>query len=152
MSKQIRGLICAILMLWSTSGHSESLFGTPVSIGMHIGTVHIPSYELNGFNPGVYVRTDKNFLAGAYYNSYRRPTVYVAWQSPELLRTSLVGGVATGYKQGEVLQIGMGLSALGGLSLRLFNANSATGRLLYIPRLQPGGIELYHFTLEWSFK
>lgn len=68
-----------------------------ISIGLHIHSHHWreqPDY--NNSNVGVYVRAD-NWQLGTYYNTYRKPTVYLGYAMKIAPHTDLLLGGATGY-------------------------------------------------------
>lgn len=69
----------------------------PVTVGVHIGSVHLPARYFNNVNPGLYVRQG-DWQAGVYRNSYRHTTAYVARAWPITERLELATGVATGYR------------------------------------------------------
>jgi hypothetical protein len=73
-----------------------------LTLGLHLGTIHLNTPQhLNGINPGAYLRTEHSLQVGAYVNSVRRPTLYLA-QSLEVVRgVDLVVGLATGYRRRE---------------------------------------------------
>lgn len=80
-------------------------FLTPVVIGLHLVSVHLPAEPWqNNVNPGVYVRSASGLTVGAYRNTLSRPSIYIA-QSFELapeglapLRFALTVGVVSGYR------------------------------------------------------
>jgi len=71
-------------------------------LGLHLGTWHAaPGF--NGVNPGGQVRCD-NLVAGAYYNSYRKPSAYLGYNWPRVVGpVDLTIVAATGYPKAPVL-------------------------------------------------
>lgn len=67
------------------------------TVGLHVGSAHLPDRGQNNVNPGIYVR-EGGWQVGSYLNSYRKRTVYVAyaWQLGE--GYELFTGGATGYR------------------------------------------------------
>ena len=78
-----------------------------LTIGMHIATVHIPHRDYqNDINPGMYVQhTETGLTVGAYHNTLRRTSVYVAkvFNTGKLfgMQTNVMLGGITGYKRIE---------------------------------------------------
>jgi len=83
-------------------------------LSKHIGVTE----EVNEINPGIglsYFTSEKCELrGGGYYNSYKRPTFYLTanyipfsadWKDFNF-NFGIAGGVATGYKDGEILIFG----------------------------------------------
>lgn len=68
------------------------------AIGLHLGSVHIPSKDYNDYNPGLYIKTENNLVFGGYYNSIRRPSFY-AGKHFEYKHFSLTVGAITGYNK-----------------------------------------------------
>lgn len=66
-----------------------------VSIGLHLGSAHVPQHQQNNVNPGLYLRVDDNQV-GFYRNSYGRTTVYAGHSFP-VGPVELMVGVASGY-------------------------------------------------------
>lgn len=70
--------------------------------GIHIGTLHVGARQkTNDFNPGLYMRSGR-WQAGAYWNSERRGSLYVAYHFPLSQRVSLSTGLVTGYARSTV--------------------------------------------------
>jgi hypothetical protein len=69
-----------------------------LAIGMHIATAHHNEGKLNGINPGAYVHCDY-VVAGAYINSLRSPSMYVAATYPLAYRIEAVVGLVSGYSK-----------------------------------------------------
>jgi hypothetical protein len=67
------------------------------TVGLHLGSVHLPSYSWqNDVNPGAYIRID-GWTAGAYYNTYKRPSVYAGYTFVNGPFSVTVGAVS-GYR------------------------------------------------------
>lgn len=77
------------------------------AVGLHLGSHHWTDEPRNNVNPGIYVRTPSGLIAGAYRNSYWRPTVYAgwSWQLAEARGWSLDLSIAaaTGYQRASVI-------------------------------------------------
>src|SRR5438045_253932 len=50
-----------------------------VTVGLHLASVHLPKRDFNNTNPGLYVRTDGGWTAGAYRNSLNRTSAYAGY-------------------------------------------------------------------------
>jgi hypothetical protein len=74
--------------------------GEEVTIGAHLVSTHIPaqSYQ-NNFNPGFYLRMNSGLTIGAYYNTLKRSSYYLAWTTPEFAYMSVTMGVVSGYQK-----------------------------------------------------
>lgn len=69
------------------------------TVGLNIGSVHLPAdSHLNNWNPGAYVITDSKVMIGAYYNSWKRPSVLVAYDV-QYGPFDLFVGVVSGYQR-----------------------------------------------------
>lgn len=79
-----------------TCAHAE-----PLTVGLHVGSVHFPAKGQNNVNPGLYVRTG-DWTIGAYHNSYRETTAYAAHKLTTLGPFDVVGGIAYGYQRHSV--------------------------------------------------
>ena len=87
------------------------------TIGVHLVSWHSNPDACRGYingpcnntNPGLYVRTSGGWVAGGYYNSVERPTVYVgrSWTLAERGRASLdvAALAATGYPAAPVIPL-----------------------------------------------
>lgn len=74
-----------------------SIFQAAV-LGVHLLSAHVPAHgDQNNLNLGAYVRGESGWEVGGYYNTYKRPTVYVAKHFPLIAGVSVVVGGATGY-------------------------------------------------------
>jgi hypothetical protein len=120
-------------------------------VGLHIGSHHIPNEGVNNTNPGVYAQLSNGLLAGTYRNSYNRRTNYVGWQTPELLRLSVVGALATGYTAEQAPRVGS-LSLIGGIHYRAVTIDSLSFNVLWVPRVQGGTHDVLHLTASWRFR
>jgi hypothetical protein len=69
----------------------------PIVLGLHLSSVHFPVHAQNNVNLGIYARVD-GWQVGAYYNSIRRPTVYLA-HTWEWGPWSLAAGLGSGYQE-----------------------------------------------------
>jgi hypothetical protein len=74
----------------------------PTAFGFHVVSVHSTPIDVtagrpwNNSNPGVYARWDR-WVAGTYYNSIRRHSVYAGYAYPLFENLDIVVGVVTGY-------------------------------------------------------
>lgn len=66
------------------------------TIGLHLGSMHFPAKDFNNVNPGIYIKTENNYVAGGYYNSIRKPSFYLGKNFEYKMFSLTVGGV-TGY-------------------------------------------------------
>lgn len=70
------------------------------TMGLHVGTIHLPNDGYCNANPGLYYRTDGGWQVGVYRNSICRASFYAgkAWETDgEGLRFGAFLGAATGY-------------------------------------------------------
>lgn len=70
-------------------------------IGLHLGGQHYPQKEQNNVNPGVYIRSDDGWTAGAYHNSHRKLSAYAGrtWDRDFYgMRPAVTAGLITGYR------------------------------------------------------
>ncbi len=65
------------------------------TLGFHIGSWHDRG-GLNNVNPGIYYKTDGNFVVGTYRNSFKVQSSYLGYVIDEGPFALIVGGV-TGY-------------------------------------------------------
>jgi hypothetical protein len=87
----------ALLVLFIGLGVAKCAHADPVTIGVHVGSMHVPAREFNNVNPGLYVRAS-DWQIGAYRNSYRKRTAYLvyAWELGD--GYEMFTGGATGYR------------------------------------------------------
>ena len=118
-------------------------------VGLHLGSQHFPAKDRNNVNPGVYVMHE-GWTAGAYYNSFHKPTVYggYTWSlaKGEWLRLDVTTAVATGYREetGQTLRpIILPSIAFGPEEFRM--------RVSYGARVKKSSTALVHFSVERSF-
>lgn len=118
------------------------LTATVVAVGLHIGSYH-EKPGFNNVNPGIYARTSGDQIVGVYYNSLKRPTVYVV-QDFHLIklgpvRSSVALGVATGYYWPVIPMAAAGVSV-------------GPAHISFIPKVK--GVNkgaVFHLSTEWSF-
>lgn len=121
------------------------MFSTILAIGVHLGTAHSNmdvGYRPNDVNPGVYVESTSNYIAGVYYNSDRKSTVYVG-KALHYGQASVMIGVATGYNKPLVPAI-----------IPAYNvplAKDFSGKIWYVPKVDTGA-EAVHFSIELRYK
>lgn len=114
MHKTILTLAILALAIGSTAQAGEPT----VTLDINVGSYHTQSWarrELNQRNPGIGMtyHLDRSFAisGGAYWNSYRRPTVYALAQWTPLqfgavgdwhIDAGIAAGLATGYRRNEI--------------------------------------------------
>lgn len=111
------------------------------TIGLHIGSRHIPEKNYNNANPGIYYRTDAGWTAGIYRNSLDRTSVYAGytWKFGMLdVTTALVTGY---FNDVQPLLVP---------SISLFTYRGITPRVAYIPRVEKKiGSHVLHLMVEF---
>jgi hypothetical protein len=118
------------------------------AIGLHVGSAHFDSdiEGLNPVNPGIYVELDNGWLAGGYYNSLRRTSLYAGYQfkGPFIgpVQPALTVGVITGYPGGAMpAVVPSAYIDLGDVGLRLS----------YIPKVNVTKVHTLHLAIEKRF-
>lgn len=87
------------------------------AIGLHVASLHSKA-GYNDVNPGVYIESQCGIVAGAYYNSYRQPSVQIGWRGePDRLPLFIEVGAVTGYPRHAVEAYAMGGVRLGPLRI-----------------------------------
>lgn len=90
----------------------------------------------NNTNLGVGWRTDGSYVLGAYYNSYRRPTVYAGrwllWEVSESVQLGGWAALATGYKDYITRRE---LNVIGALTFRYSLGGGYSAYISGVPRL-----------------
>lgn len=111
------------------------------TIGLHIGSRHIPAKNYNNANLGIYYRTDAGWTAGIYRNSLDRTSVYAGytWKFGMLdVTTALVTGY---FNDVQPLLVP---------SISLFTYRGITPRVAYIPRVEKKiGSHVLHLMVEF---
>jgi hypothetical protein len=92
----MRAVLLLVALLCAGAVQAE-----PLTIGVHLASVHLPAHGQNNVNPGLYVRTGE-WVVGGYHNSFRETTVYAARTLTTIGPFDLVGGVAYGYQRHKV--------------------------------------------------
>ena len=111
------------------------------TVGIHLGSLHIPAKDYNNSNPGLYVRLDSGWTGGLYRNSLRKNSVYAGYTWTHGAFSVTAGGV-TGYF--ETLQ------PLLVPSFALFTYRGITPRLAFIPRVEKKiGAHVLHLMVEY---
>lgn len=117
-----------------------------LAVGLHLGTMHSQD-GYNDINPGAYIRTDCNIVAGAYYNSESNMSAYagMVFEKPlGRLAPFVVVGAVVGYESYPVAPL-----LTPGLGIKV--SDRVAVRLVYLP----GGIEKsphgLHAALEFKF-
>lgn len=111
------------------------------AVGVHIASYHAPAGDFNNYNPGLYLRLNNGFTAGAYYNSERHTSAYAGY-THEWGRLAVTVGAITGYRRTNVMPMVVP-------SVRLGKIENATFRLAYVPRIERNGAHAIHLTAEF---
>lgn len=117
---------------------ASTLAGT---VGLHLGSVHLPKKDFNNVNPGIYYQWDSGVTVGTFYNSERRQSVYAGW-TWEWGRLNLTAGLITGYRRASILP-------LAAPSVKLGTVGQVTWRLIFLPRVERSGAHVLHLTAEF---
>lgn len=86
----------SILAMALALGLSTAAAGNDWTI--HTVSVHVGVEDLNNLNPGIGYNVTDDIRVGAFYNSYKLPSVYAAKLIPLHPRVRLGLGAITGYK------------------------------------------------------
>ena len=119
-------------------------FEAPAVLGLHLATVHSASGFCN-INPGAYAVWENGFTVGAYRNSEcERVSAYAGWtwQTEGRLRAGVTAGLITGYRRAPVMPLLVP-------SVSFDVSPSTTVRLSFIPKVEKGGANALHFSLEF---
>lgn len=119
---------------------------TVTAVGVHVGSQHFPKQDFNNFNPGVYVQfeaAETAWVAGAYYNSERRPTVYAGWNYSVTPWLDVTLGGATGYRWPVTPAIIP--------SVHFPVTDNVHARVAFIPRFEKSGSNVVHLAMEWRY-
>ena len=123
--------------------------GKVETVGIHTVSYHDPDYNFANFNPGVYVVSDRGWVAGIYANSYSRMTYYTGWVTPEWYRLSATIAVAH-IETGPDRFPYRGLELAIVPAVRLFTQDSWSAKLAFMPKINPNGQDIFHFAFERS--
>jgi hypothetical protein len=97
MSRTLRDMAAALALVLLCALAPAMAGEEGLTVGVHTWSAHEPRGEYSNDNPGAYVRHG-GWQVGAYRNSLRRPTVYVAAEVFGLGQVSVAVGAATGYR------------------------------------------------------
>ncbi len=114
--------------------------------GVHTLSHHAPNNGANDINLGAYVKTNKGYLLGGYYNSWHKMAYYAGWSSNEWNRmnVSIVG--VTGYFAPVTFIV------IPSVRLYTFD-NGPTIHLSGSPvRLTEDGQSVVHLSASWRLK
>ena len=122
------------------------MIAAPLIVGLHLATAHFggpAADQMHNANPGAYLQMANGATAGAYLNSYGRPSVYAGWTwTTANGRWSLTAGGVTGYPATTVapmlvpsMRIGLGSSGW-------------AARLAYLHKPHSDGANGAHLSLE----
>ena len=131
-------------------------FLTPVAIGLHLHSAHIPErdYQNNG-NTGLYLAGEK-WQAGVYENTIERTTVYAAYKH-RAFGLDWMLGAATGYqirhRNGEVSGWSRSyVTPMAGVSyLAPVSVLGLSPRIFFAPAFGKHS-NVLHFSVEHKFK
>lgn len=123
---------------------------TPVIIGLHLASVHIPArdYQEN-FNPGIYVVTKTDSVFGVYRNTLDRTSFYFG-QNFHKGPFTLTVGATTGYRIKGQYGFSKGpLALMLAPSVQLPEVFGLTPRVSYIPKIgRSNGSSVLHLSIE----
>lgn len=110
-------------------------------IGLHLGTVHLPSTPPCDLNPGIYVQTVGGATLGVYRNSECRTSVYtgVTFETDDK-RWAVTLGAVTGYRVAKVVPL-----VVPSLRIPVTDSVAARASLLLNPM---GGASGVHLSVE----
>lgn len=117
-------------------------FSPPEKVGVDIGSWHSkPGF--NNVNPGAYAIWKGGYLAGAYFNSYERPTVHAGklWSFGESGTFGLYTGLGTGYD--------WALTPLIAPSVKLPLGGNVSARITAMLDPRPDTAQAFHLSVEW---
>lgn len=177
---EARVLVIALIITLILIGLTESAHGQtkPLTLGVHTFSLHsnkdpLDHFNQNNVNLGGYVRYG-DWVGGAYYNTLRRPSVYLGYMLEPLPtdRVALTLGFISGYQKERVEYKGNcpypgyngycwdiqgysdhKLSLMISPSVVLLRHDSYAARLGYVPRI--GGVNrssVYHLMFEKTFE
>ena len=139
----MKHIILALAMLPSIA--CADLLGKVDTVGVHTLTRHDPSYGANDINFGAYAVTDKGFVVGGYYNSYRRMAYYAGWTTPEWYRMKMSFVGVTGYFTPVTI--------IGIPSLKLWQEKDWSLWISGSPvKLSEYGQSVLHLSIAWRLK
>ncbi len=103
----------------------------PQAVRAHVASWHDRG-DFNDANPGLALRWSSGFVAGGFYNSYRRPSWYGGFAVPVFARHAIepevMAGVITGYSDSSPLDV----VAVPSLGWRMSPRNSV--QVVFMPR------------------
>lgn len=111
------------------------------TVGVHLGSLHIPAKDYNNSNPGLYVRLDSGWTGGLYRNSLRKNSVYAGYTWTHGGLSVTAGGVTGYFETVQPLLVP---------SYALFTYRGLTPRIAFIPRVEKKiGAHVLHLMLEY---
>lgn len=141
---RLSSAVAALLL----TGAAQALTG-----GLHLHSMHTPAQEAdNNLNRGAYVRTDGGLMIGAYRNTYRRLSPYVAQTIP-VGPFDLALGVIGGYQRKGDDGFSCGyLSPLAAISYAMpVQLMGVTPRLTLVPGHLVKARTVLHLSVERQF-
>lgn len=112
------------------------------TVGLHLGSVHLPKRDYSNVNPGAYVRFPNGLTFGGYYNSERRPSFYAGY-THSFGPVDVTVGAITGYERAAVAPLVVP-------SVRLFEIGRVAVRLAFVPKIEKNGAHVLHAMIEWE--
>lgn len=136
--------------------------GAPTTIGVHTFSMHSSKVDIvslekwNNINPGIYAKWDDGLVIGGYYNSLRKPSLYVGYSVALNASFDVVVGAITGYRGGDKLANGgkyPGYPIMPMLvpSFHFPIGEKIEGRVHYVPKISKFGAQAVHFSIESRF-
>lgn len=149
------GLVVGLHLI---SLHSNPTYTTSLS---RMGR-ELDSERYQSVTPGLYVRAPNGFTAGAYRNSFGKPSVYAGWTfSTEDETFAVTVGAVTGYRRRIHVDHGPGTApyetdgrALEPVlvpSVRLPITDTIAVRLAYVPEPRKESTSVFHLAIETRF-
>jgi hypothetical protein len=109
----------------------------------------IENRRFNNVNPGLAWQFDSGVQLGVYYNSYRKPTAYVAYEYMFNDELGVVVGVGNGYQ--AVSRVNGGWTMIGAFEYKYPLAKNLKLVTQFIPPML-GPVGVMHAAFAYSFK
>ena len=133
-----------------------STFAGSLVVGVHLISAHMPGtytdadgnrHALETITPGIYVKTDEGYTAGAYLNSFSKPSAYAGYTLETPGQTyALTLGVVSGY--GRTPQ-GKPLMPFAVPSIKFKTDSGYDVRLSWVPQVNKHGSHVIHLSVEF---
>lgn len=123
---------------------------TIAAVALHVASQHsAPGY--NNVNPGLSIRTECGIIAGAYYNSQRRPSAYIGYSyQPEKLPVFAAVALTTGYRHPKTGK-SFAVAPIPMVGVRAPIGDHFGFRLGWIPKIRPSNSHVGHLMVEYRF-